>query len=115
VEPEYTAKFGLEVLIHSDWASQNWQALYFPEEIREYVKLRNACKMNGTYWIIPQEDEIPEIGAVVATGDSIEDCQAKMEGYCKQIEGYRIDLKVGSIEEMMETAKKGEKLGIKFF
>lgn len=115
IQPEYTAKFGLEVLIHSDWASQNWQAIYFPEEIREHVKLRNACKINGIYYIIPQDDEIPEIGAVVTTGNSIEECQTKMEELCKQIEGYRIDAKVGSIEEMLETAKKGEKLGIKFF
>lgn len=112
VEPQYAAKYGIEVLIHSDWASENWQAIYFPEEIREWVKLRNACKVGDTYYIVPQNDGLPEIGAVIAIGDSIEECIEKVKGYSDKVEGYRLDIKIGAIENMKTVMEKAEKLGI---
>lgn len=112
VEPIYKAKYGIECLIHSDWASDNWQAIYFPEEIREWVKLRNACKIGDTYYIVPQSDGLPEIGAVVAIGDSIEECIEKVKGYADQVEGYRLDIKTGSIEDMKQVLEKAKLLGI---
>lgn len=114
IEPIYKAKYGIEVLIHSDWASENWQAIYFPEEIREWVKLRNACKIGDTYYIVPQSDGLPEIGAVVAIGDSIEECIKKVKEYAEQVEGYRLDIKIGSIENMKQVIEKSKKLGIVF-
>ncbi len=113
VEPVYKAKYGIEVLIHSDWASENWQSIYFPEKIREWIKLRNACKIKGTYYIVPQSDGLPEIGAIVAIGDSVDECIKKVTEYAEQVEGYRIDIKLGSIENMKEVIEKASKLGIK--
>jgi len=115
IEPIYKAKYGIECLIHSDWASENWQAIYFPDEIREWVKLRNACKIGDTYYIVPQSDGLPEIGAVVAIGDSLDECIKKVKKYADQVEGYRLDIKTGSIENMKEVISKAEKLGIKIF
>ncbi len=113
IEPIYKAKYGIEVLIHSDWASDNWQSIRFPEKIRQWVKLRNACKIKGTYYIVPQSDGLPEIGAVVAIGDSVDECIKKVTEYSEQIEGYRLDIKLGSIENMKEVVEKAAKLGIK--
>ncbi len=114
IEPEFDSKYGIEVMIHSNWADGSWQAIYFPEEIKRFVKLRNMTKINGTYYVVPQYSNLPEIGAVVALGSSIEECIKKVKGYIDQIEGYQIDIQIGSIDSMIQTIAAGEKLGIKF-
>ena len=114
IEPEYEAKYGIEVMIHSDWADENWQAVYFPEEIKRWVKWRNLTKINGTYYIVPMDNGLPEIGAVIAIGNSVEDCIKKVKGYAEQIEGYRLDIKIGSIDAMTDVIEKGKKIGISF-
>lgn len=114
IEPEFCCEYGIEVMIHSDWANDHWQALHFPPQIRQWIKLRNLTKIDGTYYIVPNEQGLPEIGAVVAIGNSFEECIKKVKKYAEQIEGYRIDIKVGSIDEMTNVIAKGEKLGIKF-
>lgn len=114
IEPEFNSKYGIEVMIHSDWADSHWQAIHVDPKIRKWVKLRNLTKINDTYYVVPHEQGLPEIGAVVATGDTMEECIKKVKKYCEMIEGYRIDIKTGSIEDMQEVIKKGERLGIKF-
>jgi hypothetical protein len=114
VDPIFNCKFGIEVMIHSDWADKNWQAVHVEPKIRKWVKLRNLTKIEGTYYIVPHEQGLPEIGAVVAIGNSMDECIEKVKKYAEQISGYRIDIKVGSIDNMTETIAKGEKLGIKF-
>lgn len=114
IEPKFRAKYGIEVLMHSDWVNDNWQAIDFPKEIRRWVKLRNACKINGRYYVIPMDSGLPEMGAVVAIGDSVKEVIEKVKGYVEKVEGYRLDIKVGSIENMKDVVSKGEKLGLKF-
>lgn len=114
IEPEFNCKYGVEVLIHSDWANNHWQAVHVKPEVRKWTKFRNLTKIDETYYIVPQQGELPEIGAIVATGESIEDCIKKIKKYVQGVTGYRLDIKVGAIENMSEVMKKGEKLGIKF-
>jgi hypothetical protein len=54
------------VLLISDWADQNWMHVSFPDEVRDNVKLRNFCCIEGEYYVIPQWTGCAEIGAVVA-------------------------------------------------
>jgi hypothetical protein len=114
VQPKFNSKFGVEVLIHSDWANDNWQAVYYPKEIDRWVKLRNVCKIDDIHYIVPQADGMPEIGAVIATGNTLEEAIEKVKEYASQIEGYRIDIKLDAIDKGLEELKKAEKLGIKF-
>lgn len=112
VQPKYAAKYGIECLIHSDWASDEWQAVYYPKEINQWVKLRNACRINGIDYVVPQNDGLPEIGAVIAIGDSVDECIEKVKGYAEQVKGYRLDIKTGSIENMKEVLEKAKRIGI---
>lgn len=113
-QPEYIAKFGIEIMIHSDWADKNWQAVYYPEKISQWVKLRNACKIGDTYYVVPQDSGLPEIGSVVAIGNTMDECLKKVAEYAEQIEGHRIDIKMGSVDEINKAVSSGEALGIKF-
>lgn len=116
VEPEYTASYGVEIIIKSDWAGTNWQAIHFPDEIEQWVKLKNHTKIKGVHYFIPTSGiELHEIGAVVATGTSIENAVENVTKYIKQIEGYHLEMNTESIiEKLNEQVSNGEKIGISF-
>jgi hypothetical protein len=115
VEPEYTAKYGIEIIIKSYWAEKNWQAISYPDEIAQWVKLKNACMIKGQRYVIPQQIELCEIGAVVALGDTIEKAIDNVKEYISQVEGYGLNMQTESIiEKLNEQIDKGKKIGINF-
>lgn len=105
-------KYGVELLIHSSWADKNWQAVEFPPELRENIKLRNLCVIEGKYYVVPQSVGLPEIGAVVATGATIEEASKKVKEYAEKIEGYGVDTYPDSLDKANEQIQKLKKFGI---
>lgn len=115
VDPITKDKWGVEALIHSQWADKNWQAIYFPEAIRNHVKLRNVCKIRGNYYVVPSSVGLPEIGAVVATGDTLDNAIRELEFFSKKVTGHFIEVHVDAMDRAEEEMKKLEKMGIKIF
>jgi predicted RNase H-like HicB family nuclease len=113
IDPEYDYEYGVEALIHSSWADKNWQAVYFPEKYRENIKLRNVCKIEGKYYCVPQAVGLPEIGAVVAEGKTLDEAIALAKEIAASIEGHYIEVKLESIDKALEEFEKLEKMGVK--
>lgn len=112
VEPEYAAKYAMEVMINSDAAQNDWVTIYFPESIRKWVKLRNLAIIDGNYCIVPRHPNFENIGAVIAIGNTVEEVEKKAKSYCEQIKGEDVECKVGDISKVMEIIEGGKKLGI---
>ena len=114
VEPRPTGRYGVEVLLHSQWADSHWQALYFPPELRSHVKLRNLCQVEDTWYVAPQSVGLPEIGAVVAVDDTLIGAVKKAKAYCEQISGYSVDLPIKTLLDGVDQIRLGEAQGMKF-
>lgn len=114
VELEPLAKFGVQAMLHSSWADQNWQALYYPKEIAKWVKIRNMTYIGDKVYVAPQSVGLPEVGGVIATGNSIVEAVKKLKGYADQITGYTLEIKLESLPQAIQTIAEGEKQGIKF-
>ena len=114
VQPIWKYKWGCVVIILSEWAEQHDQPIYFPDEIKDYVKLRNSCKINGTYYVVPQEAELKEIGGVIGMGNTREEAIEMCKKNCEQVKGYGLVLKCDCLDESVEELKKVEQLGLKF-
>jgi len=114
MEPVPVAEYGCEVMIHSAWADTNWQAVHFPEELRPFVKLRNHTKIDGMDYVVPQDVGLPEIGAVIGMGDSLDDAIEMAKENCEQVKGYFLDCKVESIEKGLEEIEHMKEMGLKF-
>lgn len=112
--PIPTGKYGVEVLIHSQWADQHWQAIYVEPEVRQWVKLRNVCQIDGTLYVAPQVVGLPEIGAIVGVDDSLLGAISKVKSYCEKVTGYSTDLNLDRVAEAIDTIKDGESHGIRF-
>lgn len=116
IDPIPVAKYGAEALIHSSWASDKWQPLDIPDNIKQYVKLRNITKIKGRYYCIPQPpSELPEIGAVIGFGDSLEAAVDMVREVAEGVKGYYVEIKLDAFERADEEIAKGEEYGIRMF
>lgn len=113
IQPEMAAKAGVEVIIRSGWAEENWQSLSFPEKIRENVKLRRHCIMNGRDYVVPISAQVAELGGIVAVGDSIEEAAKEVKKLVKQVEGHGLEMFPDALDEAGEEFEKIAKFGIK--
>jgi hypothetical protein len=112
VEPEFVAKWGAELLLLSSWATKNWQAVEFPPSLRENVKLRQLTVIEGKYYFVPQMSDMPEIGAVVATGNTMEAAIKECKRIAGLVEGHYVEVIDGSLDEASAEFEKLAKFGI---
>lgn len=113
IDPITEYKYGVEVLIHSAWADKNWQAVSFPSKYRDNIKLRNACKIDGKFYCVPQVVGLPEIGAIVAEGNTLNEAISKVKEIAETVKGYYIDIKLNAIDAAHEEFKKLEEFDVK--
>lgn len=112
VQPELAGKVGVELLIHSTYAEENWQSIQYPKKLEPYVKLRRHCIIDKQRYIIPQWVGLPEVGAVVCVGDNLEDTIAEVEEYAEEVEGYDISVNKGALEDAKDQVAKLKEYGI---
>ena len=115
VEPEATAKYGCEIMLHSSWADKGWQPISFPEEIRDMVKLRNATKIDGVYYAIPQTVGLPECGAVIGLGETLQEALDYAVRNAELVTGYYLEAKMGAIDDIKKQCEKLDELGLNMF
>lgn len=114
-QPIFTHKYAVEIIIRSASAAYNiWTAIYFPEEIRPFVKIKNLVKIDETYYFTPLDQRMPEIGAVIGLGNTLEEAIKHVQENAKQIEGYKLEIKAESLSEAQKTIESSKKIGVKF-
>lgn len=106
VEPEYEAKWGAEVLLLSDWGDTNWQQISFPADVRHNVKLRNMTVIDGEYYVVPQSLGAPEIGAVVAMGDTAQEAIDECKRIAKLVTGFQVEAPVEAMDEALDNLRE---------
>lgn len=115
VEPVVAAKFGAQLIITSGWAERDWQALYFPPAISQWIKLYNPCRIRSQTCIVPQETaHLKEIGSVVGIGNTLEQAVQRCKDYAAQIEGYMVDCNASALDDAEKVVAEASKAGIKF-
>jgi len=114
IQPVFEGKYGIEIMLDSPWAENRWYNIDFPDSISRWVKLRNYCIIDDTYHVIPRFSDFDNIGALIAIGDSIEECLEKAKKYKEKIEAFKLDIPTSAIDKAQEVIKKGESIGLKF-
>ncbi len=99
VQPEFKHEYAAQLVLKSDWAQYGWQPLGFPEDVREHVKIHYLTIKNGKYYFVPQQIPIPEIGAVVAGGDSQEEAIANCIEIAEHVKGYDVKFEASALEK----------------
>jgi hypothetical protein len=103
VNPEYKAKWGTEIIIGSNWVEHNWQAIQFPEKIRENVKLRYCTRIKDKYYVLPQLGTGQNIAADgVAYGNTRKEAIDNCKKVVDQVKGYYLEPSSGALDEAEE-------------
>ncbi len=112
VNPKPIAKWAVMAMIHCSYATKNWTPLFIPPKVRKYVKIRNLTQVGGHSYFVPQRSELPEIGAVIGMGDSMQEAIDQMEEVEDQVDGYQVIIHKDSLDKAKEAAEQAEKYGI---
>ena len=100
INPKVKAKYGAEVIIHSQWANTHFQPVDFPEEYRDNIKLRNCVKIKGCWYVVPRTGmELPEIGSIIGYGNTIQAACDMVKEIGKEVKNYGLDIPYSSIDD----------------
>ncbi|HUD74399.1 MAG TPA: hypothetical protein VMQ76_04945 [Terracidiphilus sp.] len=70
VEAEYNCKFTAECMVKIHGETNTWETLDIPRELRPYLMLSDCCEIKGQTWWPGGNDELEDLGWLVATGDT---------------------------------------------
>jgi hypothetical protein len=113
IEPEYRAKYGYEIFVQSEWVDEHPLLVSFPDKYRDQIKFRYSAQFPDGLWVLPQKAG-PIFGAIVAYGDSIDDCVGQAEDIAGQIKGQNVESFTGSAEALKKNLEEMEAFGVKF-
>jgi hypothetical protein len=111
IDPIPAAEWGAELMIHATWCEKNWLSIDFPPKYADNIKLRNFCVVDGKTYITPGA---VSIGAVVATGDTMEAAQEKCKKIAKEIDGCSVEIEHEAFQEIEGEIAKLKKIGVTF-
>jgi len=115
VEPIPAGNWGVEIVIKSPWAEKNWQPVMYPEKYAQQIKLFNQVMVDGIRYVVPQDEDMTEIGAVVGWGDTMEAAMDHAREAGEAIKGYGIKFSMGAADCAIEQIEELAKLGVSPF
>ena len=105
-EPTPVAKYAVQAVLDSPFASENWLPIYIPEKSRSAFKLYHSCVIEGQEYIVPTGEHMDEIGSVVGTGNTIDEAIKNCTALSKQIQGYQIHINIEALEQAKTELEK---------
>lgn len=103
IEPDFVAKFGACIVLCSQWALTNWQAVSYPNSVADFVKMKNYTVLDGKRYVIPQTVcPLDAIGVVIGLGNTAKEAIMKAERNAEQVEGLGIEYAHGVANDALE-------------
>ena len=110
--PELKSKkrYGLQVVLNINWQDDESThlAVYFPEEYRKNIKLKNPIIVDGQHYALLIND-VSEVGALITMGDTPEECKTEMLKIMEEIKYSGMELNPLHIDEAIEEYAKMSK------
>jgi hypothetical protein len=97
------ARFAIELLIESNWAINHACAIYYPEEVAQFIKLKRHMIKDGVDQIVPIAYGTSDIGSIVGLGDSIEQAKQAVEHIAEVIKGTEISIHIEALDNAEEV------------
>lgn len=111
VDPIPAAEWAAEIMLHSDWAAENWQPVDFPPELRDNVKFYFPTVIEDRYYTVPVGHSLPAIGAVVAVGDTMEQAIENVKKIAEQVHGYYVHAPIQAMDDAQVEIDKLKEFG----
>lgn len=109
-----SGEFVAIAMLRSEFALTNWVPLEIPASIKRWVKIHNLAVIDGKPYYVPTNWTIPEIGAVVAVADSLEEAIRLVNERAEKVKGYLVEACVDDLSAAEGVLVEAEKYGIEF-
>lgn len=114
VEPEMADDYTVTVRITHSGSPKSWRPIQIPEQVREWFKLYDACKVGDVYWIVPKQSEAKRIGAMVGIGPTLEQAVEHCKANLELVKDQPIDSEIDSLVKAIQELEKAQSEGIEF-
>ena len=111
VEPEFRARYGAQIILRSSTFEERPIAVQIDRLDR--TAIHGHCNIDGVDWAVSMS-EIPELGAALGLGDTMEEAVAEAEEVAKSVKGTGISYDSGALTKALKTVSEGESLGIRW-
>lgn len=106
IHPETESKFCAQIILCSEWAEKHSYSVFFPDEIRPFVKLYNHCRIEGADIVMPQLASMKQIGSVVGLGKTVEEAVESAKERAEQVEGYDLEMEGDALDKAVEEMEE---------
>lgn len=109
-----TCKWGVQLMIESSWAEGHWQAVRVEEQDKKWVKWKNPCMIDQQQFVVPTDNKMSLIGAVVAIGNTLQEALKTCKERRGRIQGYGLHSEDDAFDEAVERMEVARRMGVLF-
>lgn len=108
VEPDWSNKYGAQIILCSEWAEERWLLVDYPEEIRPFVKLYNHARVDDSGpigmadYFVPQIAKMKQIGSVVALADDPQEAVDLCKERAEMVKAFDLEMEPDALDKAME-------------
>jgi hypothetical protein len=109
IDMKFRAKFGIEIMMFSPSAVTDPYTLFFPNELKQWIKQPYSTVKEGRVWVIPQAETGHEnhyVGSLVCIGNSFEEVVKLAEERSEKIIGHKLEINLHALDSAIEELKK---------
>lgn len=114
VEPDPTAQFAVEVMIHHKDDKTRWRILEVPDEAMDSIKPYSACYHDGLYCFPPMPFSSEVVASIVATGNTLEEAVEQLKETAELFKDQPVVVQTDAIYDMLKSINTAEDEGIEF-
>ena len=109
-------KYGCQLILKSEMAKQDDTPIVVPEQYKKYVSIKNLfIDPEGTWYYARRGLAMAEIGSVCGVGSTLKQAIEMATEIANSIEAEDANVELSCIDKGMESLKKLNKAGIKYF
>lgn len=106
IQPETEYKFAAQILLCSEWAMSHSLSVFFPEEIRPFIKLYNHCRIEGVDTVMPQLASMKQVGSVVGLGKTVDEAVTAAKKMAAQVKAYDLDMEDEALDKAVKQMEE---------
>jgi intein/homing endonuclease len=115
VVPRPLTKYFAIARIEAPTSEDDWNTLFFPPELRQWIKLHDLTIINGRSYTVPHRiEEWTRIGSVIGFGDTVDDAIGTVRERAEQLKGFKLSTTEDKLDEAKDAIQAGEEAGIEF-
>ena len=112
IEPDVPKRFGAQLNLHSTWAAESSQKVWFPHDKKDNVRFRKLCCDDEQYFVVKRGTGNTGLGCIAVEGNSWDDCRDQIKKIAEEVKGDCIEKDLTPFDRAEEKIAELKSIGI---